>query len=181
MTETNHSELAQAGDLHSHESRTPNKTMMPRRTLETMGFRPRQLADGWLCRPANAEGHFQDVLGEVHCRVDADGKARIRVFPTLAHSNFRGGLHGGFVLTLIDHVLFIGPAVLGIQKVLGGATIDIATQFFAPLLPEPVDAVIEVMRETGRLVFTRGVIEQNGVIAAAFSATTKKLSDKAVV
>jgi len=34
--------------------------------------------------------------------------------------------------------------------------------------------VVEILRETRRMLFLRGLIEQEGTIAAAFSGTVKK-------
>ena len=39
-----------------------------------------------------------------------------------------------------------------------------------------LDAVTEVLRETGRLAFMRGVVEQDGALIAAYSATIRKPS-----
>jgi hypothetical protein len=37
-----------------------------------------------------------------------------------------------------------------------------------------LDAVAEVLKETKRLVFLRGLVEQDDVMVAAFSATIRK-------
>ena len=49
------------------------------------------------------------------------------------------------------------------HQFLGAGTID-----------QPLDAVAEILRETGRLAFLRGTIEQDGNLIAAFSATIRK-------
>ncbi len=86
-----------------------------------------------------------------------------------------GILHGGFVMSVIDHSLFVGPAALGIPRVLGGQTISICTDFLRPMRPQaPIDIVIEVMRDTYRMLFLRGILEQDGCTCVSFSGKTRK-------
>jgi acyl-coenzyme A thioesterase PaaI-like protein len=145
------------------------------RTIETLGFTPDPQDQEWHYRPASLEGRFHDIYGDLRFRLEPDGRARIRVYPDRRHSNYNENMHGGFALALIDHALFIGPAALGIAGALGGSTIETSTHFFAPLRPyTPADTVLEVMRVTGRMIFSRGVIEQEGVACVSFLGVTKK-------
>lgn len=142
---------------------------------ENFGFVPDTENPGWQVRPASESGRFLDLFGTMRTRVEPDGKARIRIDPQPRHRNLQEVVHGGFIMAIVDQALFIGPAALGMKGALGGVTIDTATQFFAPLLIDrPIDAVVEILRETGRMVFIRGVMEQDGVAAIAFSGTIKK-------
>ena len=132
---------------------------------------------GWVVRPAEQTGMFIDIFGEVRLLVEAADRVRIRIMPERRHLNIMEGVHGGFLLALIDQVYFVGPAALGIPNVIGGSTIDSSTQFMAPVtLGAPVDAIVEILRVTGRMVFIRGIIEQAGVKAVAFSGTIRKHS-----
>lgn len=142
---------------------------------DSFGFVPDTENPGWQVRPASHGDRFLDLFGTMHLRVEPDGKARIRLDPQRRHRNLYETLHGGFIMAFVDQALFIGPAALGIKGSVGGVTIDTATQFFGPLLVDkPLDAVVEILRETGRMVFVRGVMEQDGVAAVAFSGTIKK-------
>ena len=142
---------------------------------ERLGFVPDTEHPGWHVRPASEQDRFLDLFGTMRVRVEPDGTARIRIDPQPHHRNLNETVHGGFALAFIDQALFIGPAALGIEGAVGGLTIDTASQFFAQLLiDKPIDAVVEILRETGRLIFIRGVMEQDGVAAIAFSGTIKK-------
>ena len=108
-------------------------------------------------------------------RTDDDGKARLRMFPEHHHTNLKGVLHGGTVLALIDVGLFACSRMLGIIEAGTAVTLDLSTQFIgAGLEGKPCDAVTELLKETRRLVFLRGVVEQEGELIAAFSGTIRK-------
>jgi acyl-coenzyme A thioesterase PaaI-like protein len=144
-------------------------------TLAKVGLVPDPENEGWYILPAGETGRFNDIYGKQRCRIESDGKVRIRVHPEFKHTNSHNTVHGGFILALIDHVIFISPVALGIPRVLGGVTIELSTKFFGALRPdEPMDVVFQVMRETGGMIFSRGVIEQYGSEAVAFSGITKR-------
>ncbi|QGN56213.1 hotdog fold thioesterase [Novosphingobium sp. Gsoil 351] len=108
-------------------------------------------------------------------RRDADGKARLRMFPEHHHTNLQNVLHGGTVLSLIDVGLFACSRMLGIVEAGTAVTLDLNTQFIAGGKADwPCDAVTEVLKETRRLVFLRGIVEQQGALIAAFSGTIRK-------
>jgi uncharacterized protein (TIGR00369 family) len=110
-------------------------------------------------------------------RTDPDGKARLRMFPERHHTNLKGVLHGGTVLSLIDVGLFACSRMLGIIEAGTAVTLDLNTQFIGGGLEGvPCDAVSEVLKETRRLVFLRGIVEQEGELIAAFSGTIRKPS-----
>jgi acyl-coenzyme A thioesterase PaaI-like protein len=74
--------------------------------------------------------------------------------------------------------LFIGPAMLGIPGMHGALTIDCSCQFLGPVaLEPPIDLVVDLLRETGRMAFIRGIVEQEGESVAAFSGTVRKARD----
>jgi acyl-coenzyme A thioesterase PaaI-like protein len=145
--------------------------------LESLGYVPDPDNDGWLIRSKSYAHWFLDVYGEMAIRAEGPSLARLRMTPRSGHRNLMNTVHGGFLLAVIDHVLFVGPAVIGIEGAEGGSTIDLTTQFLAPVKPErAIDVLIETLRETYRMVFVRGLIEQDGVKAVAFSGTIKKAS-----
>ena len=130
--------------------------------------------DWMLLHPVRADG-FVSIFGLIRVRAEGATRARCRVNAEDRHLNILGSVHGGFALAFIDQILFLGPHALGIKGSLGGMTLDVSTQFFGPLRAgAPIDAVVDVLRETGRLIFLRGLLEQDGQAAVAFSGTIRK-------
>ncbi len=143
------------------------------------GFAPDPENPGWYRRPAWESGRFNDIFGPLLVRADSATVARIRFEAGPQHRNLTENAHGGFLLGLIDHAYFVGPAVLGVRDGIGGVTIDSATQFFAPVaVGRPADVIVELLRETGRMLFVRGLIEQDGTACVSFSGTLRKASQR---
>ena len=141
------------------------------------GFSPDPENPGWHVWRASTSGRFIDIFGDIRVRPDGPAVARMRVTPGARHRNMFEKAHGGFLLALVDQSYFVCPTALGIVGAMGGVTIDSATQFLAPVaVDQPVEVIVEVLRETGRMIFMRGLIEQDGVRALAFSCTTRKAS-----
>jgi uncharacterized protein (TIGR00369 family) len=108
-------------------------------------------------------------------RAEPDGKARLRAFPEHRHTNLSNNLHGGTVMALIDIALFACSRMLGIIEAGTSVTLDLNVQFIgAGKAGVPCDAVTERLKETRRLVFLRGIVEQEGEIIAAYSGTIRK-------
>ena len=133
---------------------------------------------GWMIGPEPDSGRFMDVIGHIRACAEGPAVARLRVQPQERHRNVVGTVHGGFLMALIDQALFIGPAILGVPGMRGGLTIDCSCQFLRPVAFEKtIDLVVELLRETGRMAFIRGIVEQDGESAAAFSGTVRKARD----
>ncbi|MCF8709447.1 PaaI family thioesterase [Rhizorhapis sp. SPR117] len=131
----------------------------------------------WTLLEPRDEEFFVRLFGPIRLKAEGPARVRCRVRSELRHQNLIGTIHGGYIMALVDQVLFLCPHALGIKGGAGGATLDTSTQFFAPLVPEkPIDAVVDVLRETNRLIFMRGLIEQDGQPAVAFSGTIRKSS-----
>ena len=104
---------------------------------------------------------------------------RLRMNPERRHSNLLDAVHGGVTLALIDISLFAGMRVLTGGDAAGSVTLDLSTQFIgAGKVGQPLDAVVEILRETGRLMFLRGIVEQDGAMVAAYNGTIRKPSVK---
>ena len=119
------------------------------------------------------------VMGKLITRVDPDGKARLRMFPERKHQNLQGIIHGAVTLALIDISLFTTMHTIGTGNAGPSVTLELSTQFVGAGDPARVmDAVCEIVRETGKLVFVRGTVEQGDDTVAAFSGILRKMQPR---
>ena len=120
------------------------------------------------------------VMGKLITRVDEDTgagrRARLRMFPERRHENLQGIIHGAVTLSLIDIALFTTMHTLGSGNAGPSVTLELSTQFVGAGRPDrPLDAVTEIVQETGKLVFVRGTVEQEEHRVAAFSGIVRKM------
>ncbi len=141
------------------------------------------LGDGWIAWNLRDSTRYNAFLEPLSVRRDgatADGRpvARTRMHTTRRHSNLGDVVHGGVTLGFIDVALFASAHQFGVLDVGPAVTLDLSTQFIgAGRIGEPLDAVTELVRETGRLLFMRGLLVQ-GVgdhhIVASYTGTIRK-------
>lgn len=131
---------------------------------------------GWHLWELKDDRRFNaQVMGKLITRIEANGAVRLRMFPELKHTNLLDIVHGAATLSLIDISLFSCGHMLGLEGMEGSVTLDLSTQFIGGGYPDrPMDAVAEILKETKRLVFLRGIVEQGDHKVAAFSATIRK-------
>ena len=133
---------------------------------------------GWFAWDLPKNGRFHETIGRMLVRPEGDGRARCRMFPDESHTNLLGILHGGAVLTFIDMALFAGGRAAGVTTK-GAVTLDCSVQFISPgKAGLPLDAEVELLRETGRLAFFRGRVVQEDETVVAFSGTLRKPSPR---
>ena len=114
------------------------------------------------------------VMGRMIMRPEGD-KCRLRMFPEVRHTNLQDMIHGATTLSLIDISLFTGMHVLASGDAGFAVTVELSTQFVGAGNPDlPLDAVTEIVRETGRMLFMRGEVEQDENVIAAFSGIVRK-------
>lgn len=119
---------------------------------------------------------FNALLGSLLYRIDGD-RVRVRMMPERRHSNLGDNLHGGALLGFIDVALFAAARGFGVLSAGRAVTLDLSTQFIgAGRLGEPLEAEVELLRETGRLLFLRGLVVQGEDRIAAFAGTIRKPS-----
>lgn len=132
---------------------------------------------GGLIRRPDKTGRFIDIYGEMRIWPVGENRARLNILPSARHLNIADSIHGGFMLAVVDHSLFVCPMALGIEGAVGGVTIDVAAQFLAPAFSDkPLEVEVEVLRETRRMIFMRGLIDQDGQPVLSFTGTIKKAS-----
>jgi len=134
--------------------------------------------EGWQRWLLTDTSRFNEaVLGRQIARADGPDSARLRMFPKPIHGNSGGRVHGAVVMALADVSLFSALYLLRGIDAGRSMTIDLSTQFIgAGALDCPLDAVVELLRETRRLAFLRGLVVQGDEIVAAFSGTVRKPS-----
>jgi uncharacterized protein (TIGR00369 family) len=123
-------------------------------------------------------GEFnRDVIGTLLVRNEGDGLARTRIFPAAHMANVHGMIHGGIITALADATLFAGPGVLTGQDLGASVTVELSVQFIgAGSMEEPLDGLLSILRETGRMIFCQGKIVQGENTVAGFSGIIRKIS-----
>jgi uncharacterized protein (TIGR00369 family) len=134
---------------------------------------------GWASWQLHDNSRFNTQgLGRMLIRCEGERSARLRLIEAeQRHSNIHNNVHGGVTLALIDVAMFATIyAVLGADAA-GSVTLDLQNQFIgAGRVGEPLDVVSEVMKETRRLVFLRGTVEQGDHLVASFMGSLRKPS-----
>ncbi len=121
------------------------------------------------------------TMGHMLVRRESDTMCRVRMFPERCHTNLIDMIHGAVTLALMDVALFAAIRTLLSGDAAGSVTLELSSQFIGAGRPDtPLDAVVEVLRETRRLVFLRGQIVQgdNDELIAAFSGLVRKPTGK---
>ena len=121
------------------------------------------------------------TMGHMLVRIENERTCRVRMFPERRHTNLLDMVHGAVTLALMDVSLFAAMRTLLAGNAGGSLTLELSSQFIGAGKPGvPLDAVVEVLRETGRMVFLRGSIVQGeeDTLVAAFSGIVRKPSRK---
>ncbi|MCU0728725.1 MAG: PaaI family thioesterase [Sphingopyxis sp.] len=146
-------------------------------------FHDHPLSDGWIAWNLKDDTRYNALIEPLQVRREADtadGRptARLRMVPGRQHSNLGNAVHGGITLGLVDIALFASCHQFGVLNVGPSVTLNLDTQFIgAGRIDEPLDAVTELVRETGRLVFLRGLVVQGHAdqhIVASYTGTIRK-------
>ena len=135
---------------------------------------------GWVTWRLSDPSRFNgQVLGKMIVRDEGEGRATLRMFPEHRHTNLTDNLHGGTILSLIDVALFAGSRIFGIIEAGTAVTLDMSVQFIGGGKPHmALDAGVELLKETRRLVFLRGLVSQGDNRIAAYSGTIRKPTSK---
>ena len=140
---------------------------------------------GWKIWEATDPTRFNSLLGELAVRLDGE-IARVRMNPERRHSNLRDHVHGGALLGFIDMAMFAACRGFGVLTAGAAVTLDLSAQFIGGgVIGRPLEAQVELLRETGRMLFLRGIVVQprrdgqGEERIAAFSGTLRKATPPA--
>ena len=130
--------------------------------------------DGWHSWNPHDKTRFNAaVMGDLITRREGDS-CRLRMVPQLHHTNLQRMIHGATTLALIDIALFATVHMLGTADAGPMVTLELSTQFVGAGDPDkPLDALTEIVRETGRMVFLRGQVVQEENLIANFSGIVR--------
>ncbi|MET0308572.1 MAG: PaaI family thioesterase [Sphingomonas sp.] len=131
---------------------------------------------GWKRWTLDDPTRFNALLGPLWVRME-ERHARVRMVPERRHSNLGDHVHGGALLGFMDVALFAAARGYGLLDVGPAVTLDLSAQFIdAGRLDAPIEAEVELLRETGRMIFLRGLVVQGETRVASFSGTVRKFS-----
>jgi uncharacterized protein (TIGR00369 family) len=130
---------------------------------------------GWLTWDVADKARFNAAaMGKLLVRQEGDNVCRLRMVPGVQHANLPGSVHGGVILALVDIALFATLWVRSRGDSSRAVTLEVHNQFIgAGELGQPLDAVTEVIKQTRRLAFMRGMIVQGDSLVAAFTGTMR--------
>ena len=113
---------------------------------------------GWYSWGDFPRSSFASATGRLLFKPDGPGRGIARIFPTEAHMNMGGSIHGGAVMSFIDMALFAGGRCAGMAQ--GHyVTLDMTTHFLAR-------------------VFLQGVVRQDGEPCYSFTGTLKRIKER---
>ncbi len=129
---------------------------------------------GWQTWALSDATRYNAFLGPLLVRREGD-IARVRMRPERKHSNLANAVHGGTTLGFIDVALFGASRAFGLIEAGTAVTLDLSVQFIgAGKTGVVLEAEVELLRETRRLLFLRGLVVQGDDKVAAFSGTIRK-------
>lgn len=148
-------------------------------SAEAPAFRFEEHPDhpGWMNWTFTDDSRYNSFLGTIIVRDDGDRVARVRMWPDRRHSNFGDNVHGGALLGFIDVALFAAIRSFGLIDAGPAVTLDLNTHFIgAGKIDQVLEAKVELLRETRRMLFLRGLLVQNDGVVCEFSGTVRKPS-----
>ncbi|SEI79833.1 Acyl-coenzyme A thioesterase PaaI, contains HGG motif [Sphingobium sp. AP50] len=130
---------------------------------------------GWAAWSDPRPDTFLQAIGRGYMRGESATKALVGLETRSSHRNRLDSLHGGFLAAFADHAYFGGLWAMGHVEQINGVTIDLSMQYLGSGKVGPdLFAEVELLRETGRLMFLRMLITQDGQPVAASTATLRK-------
>jgi uncharacterized protein (TIGR00369 family) len=121
------------------------------------------------------EGHdpFEDDCGPMFFnKIDNISHCRMILRPK--HMNGQGNVHGGVLMTFADYALFV--IARDQLEGIGGVTVSFNCDFIGPAgTGDLLEASGEVIHETGRMLFVRGLVKTGEATLLNFSGVLRKI------
>lgn len=131
--------------------------------------------DGWRHWLPGDPTRFIGIMGDMHVRAASPGRAIVRMMPEHRHSNLLDAVHGGVLMSFADTALFAAAHALGAETASGAVTVDFSAQFLdAGRIGVALEADMEMLRVTRRLIFLRGLIRQGETGILSFTGTIRR-------
>lgn len=140
------------------------------------GFFPQCDSSDWCEKRMPEAARFDRCFAPFQFRKLGPGRVEVDI-PTPAESaNAHGGIHGGYLAARIEQILYL-PLYVNRSVGLGRVVIvDYSLKYLmGGELGESLQGEVELMQETGRLGFTRGLLRQGDQPLVSFTATIRKL------
>jgi uncharacterized protein (TIGR00369 family) len=118
--------------------------------------------------------NFGVPIGQIWWRHLDERSTEVAIETHDGHRNGAGALHGGFLMSFADMALY-AASVRSLVDVTA-VTLTCNTEFLGAGLPgQPLVATMEILQETGKVIFLRGVVRQDGRAVISFSGTLRKV------
>lgn len=136
---------------------------------------------GWYSWRLRDNSRYNAFLGPLLVRMEGD-IARVRMLPERRHTNLQDSIHGGTTMGFADVALFAAARMMGLIAAGSAVTLEMTFQFLGTgSAGAHLDAEVELLRETRRMLFMRGLVVQGDARLAAFSGTIRKSVGKGIV
>lgn len=140
------------------------------------GAQPDPENPGWFTWGDFPRSSFAAATGRLLFKPYGPGRGLARMFPTDDHMNMGGSIHGGAVMSFIDMAMFAGGLCAGMERS-HYVTLDLTTHFLARgQAGSPLDAHVELVKQTRGHAFLQGVVKQNGENCYSFTGTLKRVT-----
>lgn len=142
---------------------------------EEFAFGPDPDHPGWIRWALREDNRFNSTLGPMRVMQRDDGIIVVRTEPGHLQGNLANNVHGGAILTQVDIAMFVCARLHGCLRHGPGVTVDLHTHFMgAGRVGMALDVEVELLKETGRMAFLRGLVKQHGASICSFSGTIRK-------
>lgn len=144
-------------------------------------YRPDPNNPGWHIWDIEDKECFNSyAVGPLIVRAEGERGARLRLAdPAHRHLNIQGNVHGGVTMALADIAMFATLYIVTNGDAANSVTLNFNCQFIsAGKMDAPIDVASEVLRETRRMAFVRGNIEQGDTLIASYAGTLRKPSSR---